>query len=247
MRYWLLMALYVSFSLLAKPVRISFSEEDFVPFYFVKGEKWQGFSFEYITVLLEQAELEYQIVRLPWKRTLKLLQSGDIDVEAVIYRTPERQRFVTFSREAYFIDDVVVFCTRDCDFGYDGSLTQLYGKGIHVVRGYSYGATFDNAALVTSAVDSEPQLHQLAKAGRIRLGASYLASLQWSELYLSQPGIQILMPPIDREKVHFAISKKGRLSKTQIQRLQQVNSQFIASDAYLKLLKKYSLEQGSVR
>ena len=242
---WALM-LWTSFSLMAKPVTISFSEDDFAPFYFVKDGEWQGVAYDYMQHLLSESGLKIQGKRMPWKRTLKSLQSGEVDLVTVIYQTPARKAFLYFSEQAYFMDDVVLFCTHDCELGYDGSLHSIAEHGIHVVRGYSYGPKFDNAPLNTSEVDTELKLHFLARAQRVRLGASFYSTLTWSALYRDGV-VRLLQPPVDRVGVHFAISKKGRVTPAERARIEAANRAFLASPDYLKLLKRYQMLQGSVR
>lgn len=102
---------------------------------------------------------------LPFKRLLTEVDAGQLIAGAVI-RTPEREQRWWFS-QAYFVERLAVY---SAGVPYQG-LDSLQGKRVGVIRGWSYGESFDAARRQGrfQCEDVASDAHNFAKLLRDRL------------------------------------------------------------------------------
>lgn len=83
-----------------------------------------------------------QLRARPFKRILSDLASGDTCAGALV-RTPEREAYALFSNP-YYTERLQVYSMRGAARPFQG-LSDLAGRRVGVIRGWSYGAEFDAA------------------------------------------------------------------------------------------------------
>lgn len=150
-------------------------------------------------------------VALPFRRGVQGLARGEMAVGSLL-RTPERERIARFSRP-FFVERVSVFTRAGFDHHF-GSLRDLDGKRVGVLRGWAYGADFDRARAAgrfeVAEVDTDMRNFMKLNLGRIDYAVATTLS---GELMVSRPEFSsIRMAPRDlvSAPIHLAINKRSR-------------------------------------
>ena len=121
--------------LAANPVLRVHNEMDWPPFNFNVDGRPQGFSIDYMNLLASKIGVKAEYVSGPsWNDFLGMMKSGDLDVMLNIVKTPERQKYMLYTRP--YIDNPNTIISRK-DQPYD-SLQELFGKTISVPKGFFY-------------------------------------------------------------------------------------------------------------
>lgn len=109
-----------------------------------------------------------QIVALPWKRALMKGEHGESGVGG-LYKSADRLSKYDFS-DKIIDEELQIFVRRD-QIGAFSDLSSLEGKIIGVIRGWSYGAAFDEAVkgkkLTVEEVTGDSQNFAKLLAGRV--------------------------------------------------------------------------------
>lgn len=126
----------------------------------------------------------------PFKRMLSELSSGEAAAGAVV-RTPERLAVADYSAD-YFEEKVQVFQRADASWGFE-HLPDLRGRRVGVIRGWSYGAAFDQARarqeFLVEEVENDPQNFSELANGRLDC---VLATEMAGRVYLDRPEFAVL-------------------------------------------------------
>ncbi|MBW2193434.1 MAG: transporter substrate-binding domain-containing protein, partial [Deltaproteobacteria bacterium] len=107
------------------------------PFVFEDGKgNFSGISSGYIEKISERLGIKIQIVKgLTWTQVLEQVKSGGVDLLPAIVRTPEREKFLNFTKP--FISLPVVVATLKMGSFVD-SLSDLKGMRVGVVKDYVF-------------------------------------------------------------------------------------------------------------
>lgn len=149
------------------------------PFYREKsaGGSWSGVDIDLVTAIFKQSKHEFQLVELPWKRTLIELQTGKIDIALSAAKTEERMQYAYFSASSFRPGHNVLYIDvrKQNRFKQVQSLQDLLHRNfkIGVIRGVSYSDSYDallrNKQFVVNLVvlDSTARLPHMLLKGRI--------------------------------------------------------------------------------
>ncbi|MCK5446466.1 MAG: transporter substrate-binding domain-containing protein, partial [Rhodospirillaceae bacterium] len=111
------------------------NETDWPPFNFFEDGKPQGFSIDYMNLLAEKIGLRVEFVTGPsWSEFLDLMKSGDLDVMLNIVKTPERQKYMLYTK-SYMRNPNTILSRRETPYD---SLEQLFGKTVALPKGFFY-------------------------------------------------------------------------------------------------------------
>lgn len=125
-------------------VEIIAVDEGVVPLmYKARGEARGLYPF-LITDIFNRINIPVSIRPLPWRRALAYADEGLMGVGGV-YKTRDRLEKYDFSDEL-FQEVIVIYTLRENRFEYN-NISDLYGKKIGIIRGWSYGEEFDKASL----------------------------------------------------------------------------------------------------
>ncbi|GAA5176715.1 hypothetical protein GCM10025771_12120 [Niveibacterium umoris] len=150
----------------------------------------------------------------PWKRSQAMAEAGEIDLLLSLRITPERERYLSFTRAAAFANPIVVFVPETSPIKYaDWQTLKDYRGGVSL--GDAFGNGFDeymrDNLKVETALTMVENFRKL-KLGRIDyfvsgdyLGRAYLRSAA------GKSGIRItsVNPPISNGTIHFGFSRKS--------------------------------------
>ena len=111
----------------------------FPPFnYFDKADQFHGMAADYLKIISERIGVKLKIQpNLPWPEVLKRSREHDIDLISCIAKSPERERFLSFS-QPYLSSPLVIFVQQNAP--YIGGLQDLKGKKVALIK---KGVTYD--------------------------------------------------------------------------------------------------------
>ncbi len=111
------------------------NEIDWPPFNFYEDGRPQGFSIDYMNLLAAMIGVKIDYVTGPtWNEFLGLMKSGDLDVMLNIVKTPERQKYLLYTKSYAFNPNSIL--SRP-EAPYD-NLEQLFGKTVALPKGFFY-------------------------------------------------------------------------------------------------------------
>lgn len=210
---------------------------------------WHGLDVDFAKALLEEANCSYRFVSLPWGRSIKMLETGEIGMMLSMSPTKQRERF------AYFIgpqrnETIVLVTYKSRPYilkSYQDLLTLPAPIAIH--RDAVYGPKVD--ALLKNTLNIEERFTvitnnklriSMLKHGRI---SGFFAE-KYNMLYQSENNpdyMQVEINPfvINREPVYIALSKQSVSPKTKA-RLEQALERLKQTGKIRAILKKYKLD-----
>jgi len=106
----------------------------------------QGIAVDLVRRVMRNLGHEVDIQVLPWARALAEAESGEVAAVFTAYKTPERERYLDYSREVLIDQTVSLFVRAGSPVDFSGRLPDLAGATIGVVNAMSYGPSFDAAA-----------------------------------------------------------------------------------------------------
>ncbi len=80
---------------------IKIAASDFPPYTIVSGESITGIDIILANKLTQKLGLSIEYVKCPWKRCLKLMEHGKIDMLTGVYKRPEREAYMLFLTPYY--------------------------------------------------------------------------------------------------------------------------------------------------
>jgi ABC-type amino acid transport substrate-binding protein len=114
-----------------------------------------------------QGGLPIRLERLPWRRALALLESGEADLAPGVRRTAERERFLAFSQPYGSVVRHRAYSAREVRFSVRRS-ADLAQWHVGLVEGYAYPESLLAAlGARVSRLPDEPALLRVAAAGRV--------------------------------------------------------------------------------
>ncbi len=195
--------------------RVAFDAAN-APFMFDKDNTASGLYPALFAETFKRMNVPVKMEAVPWKRAISCIDSGECGVGG-IYQNSERIAKYDYSK-SFFEEKLVVYVLASKPFAFNG-LSDLNGKTVGVLRGWSYGDDFDKAVaekkITRDDVTSDDVNLQKLLAGHVDaivcVAESGSAALKKANL-----GSQIkAMPtPLAINKVYLAFNKNAH--KTEI-------------------------------
>jgi len=152
---------------------------------------------------------------LPWKRALKMLERGDIDIILTIFKNKERAKFAVFT-ESYWESESVIFMHNKQRNKYREWEDLIGKKGVRF-QGTSAGLEFDTFAkerLNMFDVNSVESMIRMVTTGRVDFGVGKHLDIRLKATQSDKMDqISFLSTPISQIPLRFAISKNSHLVK----------------------------------
>lgn len=155
-----------------------------------------------------------EAVIYPWNRAQAMARAGLIDLLLSLRITPEREQYLAFTRSPAFPNPIVVFAAEDGPLKTaDWKLLEKYRGGVSL--GDSFGGGFDAYMKEHLRVEVAETMTENFKKLRVQridyfvsgeyLGRAYLRSTEGQ----GERRVIALSPPVSREYIHFAMSRKS--------------------------------------
>ncbi|MBF0441964.1 MAG: amino acid ABC transporter substrate-binding protein [Oligoflexales bacterium] len=125
--------------------------EEWAPYQFKTGNSLGGLDIELLRTAVETAGFKIDFKEMPWKTSLKKIESGTIDIVAGASKTPEREIFGHFS-DSYRTEIMRLFVRKGLKERFAFTSVSDLVKSIlekkfrlGYIRGYYYGDEFEKA------------------------------------------------------------------------------------------------------
>jgi two-component system sensor histidine kinase/response regulator len=118
----------------AHPVVRVHNEKDWPPYNFNYLGKPKGYSIDYIKLLAQKAGLKLEFVTGTWGELWKMAEQKKLDVMLNIVETPERQKYLLYTR-TYAKNPNTIVSKKDSKLD---SVEKLFGKTVAYPKGFFY-------------------------------------------------------------------------------------------------------------
>lgn len=232
---------------------ISRSATNMPPYSYLNAQQeLTGFRIEFIQQVFGRLGCKLEILTdSPWKRSLMLLENGEMDMLMNASKSAEREVYAWFSA-AFEQEKVALYVKTDPHYHQPMvlSLQDIVSRGLNigVIRGNYYGEQFatmlqqsDLSSHVVEAID-KPSLYALLLKDRVQLYLDYYPNGQLA-LRDEKLDNQIMlhpMPPMVIGQVHFMFSRKS-VSPAFVLRFNQELLRMQQDGSVRKLQQKYQL------
>ena len=178
------------------------------PYMYEEKGELKGLYTEIVMVAFRRMKEPATLSSAPWKRIIAGVDAGSWGV-AGIYMNEKRMLKYDYS-EPIFEDTIKAYVLCENQFEFSG-VHDMTGKTVGVMRGWSYGASFDNAVaagkIMTSEVNDDHVNIRLLLLGR--LDAILMTTDTWAMFRKFDPEKRIceLSPPLIVNKTYLAFPK----------------------------------------
>ncbi len=217
---------------------------NYAPFEMVVGGELTGLHIDLVYTIAQRLNIEVNFRSVPWKRAIRMVETGEAAAITYIGRTPERERFAYFndgnilSSSSYAF---VILKSRADEIQYNGDLQRLQNYTIGVQHGYSYGTVFDQADyLKKHTVRKAFQMALMLKNRRLDLGIIDEPEFLQKQHTLDWKDLVLLRPVLVKRDFYIAFSKAKKLQNLTKHFGKELKS-FKQTQEYLELLAKYKL------
>lgn len=201
---------------LARGGIIGCGHPEYPPFMWKSGDKVIGLIPEVARIVFERLGINAEFRAVGnWKRCLKMVEYGEVDLLTGAYITEERKKFATYVKTPIIEDPLVIFVWRGNEFHLE-EWDDLIGKRMGSTLGDSKGEKFDRFLAERmhpppELVESRVQNYKKLESGRIDFITS---GLYPATMLLKMHGysgrIIPIYPPIKTEYLHLAVSRKSK-------------------------------------
>ncbi|TFW17063.1 substrate-binding periplasmic protein [Duganella callida] len=136
--------------------------------------QWQGLGVDVLRALATRAGDTIHFKLYPWPRAQAMVERAQADILVGPYKSPERLQRFDFIDLPFYRDRMIFYARRDDNIAWRGDLAALKGRRLVAVRGWHYGAQFDQARAQLD-VSEVPMLEnglQMLSLGRVDLLAT---------------------------------------------------------------------------
>ncbi len=235
-----------AFAELPDTLIIAKGHADYPPYQFTVNGALQGICPEMITHAAESLGISVEYEAFPWARMLLMAEKGKVDGVMPLFKTPERAEFLFYPRTPLALEENVFFTSKEMGMPTWKAIQDLEEYTIGVVRGYSYGAEFDQAEyLHKDEAVSEERLIKKFQKGRFQIGVGNKHVISF---YARQAGIAddivFLKPPLVVSPLYIGFSKvKGH--KHLAEQFSRAIEEFTHTSRYQELLRQYGFIESS--
>lgn len=220
-------------------------DDDYAPMEMIVDDVPTGFHIEVVNEVAKTMDIAVQWKSLPWKRALRLVESGDADAITYISRTPEREKYAIFLDGNELSSSTINFFVlkeNESQYTFDGDIAKFVGnRTVLKLRGFSFGSGIDK--LPSQEVNSMEQVVKMLELKRVEL--AILNRNDFAGEKKNHPefrSIVALNPPVLVSRNYIAFSRAGS-DETLAKRFETAYLAFRKTPRYAELVKKYGIEQ----
>ncbi|HEY9104688.1 substrate-binding periplasmic protein [Chitinimonas sp.] len=164
--------------------------------------------------LVAPANVTLQPVVYPWKRAQALAESGEVDLLLALRITPERERYLSFTRSRAFHNPIAVFVPagsplKTADWNALASYRGAVSSGDFFGNGFD---AFLRTRLQVEVAPSVVENFKKLRAGRVdyfvtgeQMGLAYLRNTEGPQM----GNVTVLKPYISDGDIHFGFSRRS--------------------------------------
>jgi len=184
------------------------------PFAMFDGHRFSGIDYDILRELSKRANIDIIYHLMPWKRALKMIQSGAIEATFSAYYKPERAIYAEYIETPTHYDLYTLFVKPENKFDFK-RIEDLKGKTIVTILGFFYGREFHD--FVTA---NHIKLHEVKNFKQsiamtvnehvdVMVGNYYTMAYHFRKIKRGRPLIS-LSPPLGSPMAnHIILSRKA--------------------------------------
>lgn len=231
---------------------VSRSATNMPPYSFLNAQQQLvGYRVEFMQQLFARLNCPLEILTdSPWKRSLMLMESGDIDVLMNASKSVDRERYAWFS-VPYEDEKVALFvAAQQKDSFRIRQLSDIatQGHSLGIIRGNYYGpqigALLEQQSFkkhIIEAIDKQ-QLYQFVLRGRVELYLDYFPNglLALRDEKLDKQIVRYPLSPVTIGQVHFMLGRQS-VSEKFVRALDAELAKMLKDGSIRALQKKYGV------
>lgn len=220
-------------------------------------QRWAGVDIALIKAIFDQTGFKYEFIEYPWKRSLKNLENGTIDLVLSAAKFPQREQYAWFTEEVFRPGHNVLFIAKNKSdkFASFDSLSKMLDSELKIgaVRGVSYSDEFEqlrgnpkfDANLVI--LEKSKRLPRMILNGRID---GYLESEFGGQFFINQDITlqeQIIMHSYvttEQEAQTFLMFSKTSVTAKQVTEFDKAILEIKRNGTYDNVLMMYGLKSN---
>ena len=175
----------------------------------VDGDRYAGACIDLLALVIPKG-YSLEPVVVPWPRAQKMAKEGRIDLLVNLRITPERSKWLEFSKNPTFANPISVFMRKEDVIPLKSWDELILLKG-GVTIGDAFGNGFDNYLKDNLKVEASPNVRSSflkLDVGRIDYFVTgYYTGMAWLSSEGLQDRIVTLKPPISDTYIHLGFSK----------------------------------------
>ncbi|MFH1914388.1 MAG: transporter substrate-binding domain-containing protein [Pseudomonadota bacterium] len=192
-------------------LRVSFND---LPPWKVLGPSGEpaGIDIEFVDMLAARMGLTVEYAHYPFKRGLKMMESGEIDLMIGVLRRPEREEYLHFIEPPYKNETCKAFFVLKGREHTISSHADLRGLRVGTILGVGYYPEFDDDSLIAKYPVNSPDLNiKMLLAGRIDAFVSTEAAGDYRVAAGGLGGtvVKALHVYRERQDVHMVLSRQS--------------------------------------
>ncbi len=186
---------------------------EYPPYEYTENGQMKGLAVDVIREAFKLMGHQVTMVAYPWARSQKLFEDGDVDGIFTFFKTPAREAYTLFGKQAVVTQPMALWVRKDSSIEFDGDLSKLKPYMFGVVNQTSYGERFDTAVkdglLRTDPANSMENCIDKLVAGRFDIWVSnrYGAIHEFKRTG-KLAAVKELKPPIQEIPAYVGFSKK---------------------------------------
>lgn len=213
------------------------------PYYYQNNGELTGFCIELIDAIAKEIDVDVQYKVYPWKRLILNAQQGSIDAIMPLFKTSEREEYLTFNGLGLAPETNQFFTLVDSAISFEGkNLSDLTSYRIGVVEEYSYGESFDSFDFPQKDITrNDAHLVEMFMHNRFDIGVGNRYVVQYfAKLAGIEQTIRFLDPPITQEILYLGFVKKRNVSGVAEKFAHQLQL-YKKTPSYDQLINKYGI------
>jgi polar amino acid transport system substrate-binding protein len=211
------------------------------PFYFFdENNQPTGICIDIVNQVAQSMNISVQYDSFPWKRMLKYGKEGKVDAIMPLFKTDEREQFLTFPETGLTDETNSFFTSSSNTIKYSGNLTDFINLKIGVIDKYSYGKDFDNIDFTDKTIVQDTnQLILLVQNKRIELGlGNPKVVTYYAKKINAADKIHFLYPPVTINPLFIGFSKK-RVDQDFVDQFNKQLQKWKTTKAYSEIIQAY--------
>ena len=211
------------------------------PPYVNKTHAKKGLVMEIVTTALQQKGYQSRMSIEDWPRALEGIEIGIFDVVVAIWKTPEREKKLLYSKP-YLVNQIKFIKMKSTEVKYQ-TLDDLKGYLIGVVKGYAYDEKFNHSQALIK-IPKNHIIQNLLKLtqGEIDLTLGDERAIRYEiNQYMSgyADRLEFLSKPLSKRGLYIAVSKQHPNAKKIISDFDQSIETMLENGTIAALIKKY--------
>jgi len=214
-----------------------------------KAQELVGLDFEIFNSVINKANFTASFVELPWKRHLRYIKSGDMDVAFGASYTEERNSYAYFT-DAYRTETVKLFVVKNKRLKLnklEDLMTSHYLIGIET--GYYYGKKFHQlmnskkfSQHINEVIDIEQNISMLLKGRIDGLLADPNTIKAFSQKFKIEGELALQPLEIYQADIYFMLSRKS-LKRSTLEKFNQAIKDIKNDGTLNKILRSYGYKR----